>query len=61
MIGGNELHATAEKCRVLQDVVRALLDKHTALERQCMGREEQWARATGALTAKAEHLQEGAS
>ncbi|CAI5718290.1 unnamed protein product [Hyaloperonospora brassicae] len=56
VIGGNELQATAEKCRVLQDVVRGLLDKHTALERQCMGREDQLARATVALTAKAERL-----
>ena len=59
VIGGKELEATADKCRVLTDVLRALVEKHTGLERQCMGLEGQSTRESAALTVKTEHLNEG--
>uniref|UniRef100_A0AAV1T7A4 Uncharacterized protein n=1 Tax=Peronospora matthiolae TaxID=2874970 RepID=A0AAV1T7A4_9STRA len=61
VIGGKELEATADKCRVLTDVLRALAEKYTGLERQCMGLKEQSTRESAALAVKTEHLNEARS
>lgn len=58
-VGMNELDATAEKCRVLKDILVGLVDKHTGLEQRCMGLEEQTSRETLALKSKQEQLNEG--
>jgi hypothetical protein len=58
-VGMNELEATAEKCSVLKGILTGLVDKHTALEQQCMGLEERTSREAVSLRAKEEHLLEG--
>ncbi|KAG7383780.1 hypothetical protein PHYPSEUDO_003322 [Phytophthora pseudosyringae] len=57
-IGVNELEATAEKCRVLKDILLGLVDKRAGLEQHCMGLEEETARETVALRVKEERLDE---